>query len=143
MQNSFPFQRGKRFFFKSATLHISKINSILDLKLNKRLLYSKALELDTARDTTCRLHGPMTSNIHMFVVTPVELISKRIKNNKTQDYIHKCNGIPFCEEKNDLKLSILQPRKMQKMSITFQGNTYILLTLPTIKKIKNGSYEVE
>ena len=72
----------------------------------------------------------------MFVVTPVELISRRIKNNKTQDYIYKCNGIPFCEEKNDMKLSILQPRKMQKMSITFQGNTYILLTLPTIKKIK-------
>ena len=39
-----------------------------------------------------------------YVCTTVELISSRTESNKPEDYIHKFNGRPLCEEKNDLKL---------------------------------------
>ena len=39
-----------------------------------------------------------------YVSTTAELVSWRIINNQTEDYIHKCNGRPFREEKNDMKL---------------------------------------
>ena len=54
MQNNFTFHE---FFFKCATLHISQINSFLDLNQNKRLLDNKTggpLDTtDTFWDTFC------------------------------------------------------------------------------------------
>ena len=41
-QNSFTFHEKKRFSFKCQTSHISKINSFLDLKRNKRPLDNKS-----------------------------------------------------------------------------------------------------
>ena len=38
------------------------------------------------------------------VCTTVELVSWKIKNNKTEDYIHKCNGRPFHEGKKRYKI---------------------------------------
>ena len=41
----------------------------------------------------------------MYVCATVELVSWRIKHNKTEDYMHKCNRRPSCEKKkNDIKL---------------------------------------
>ena len=38
MQNNLTFLKTSFLFFKYPTLHISKVNSLLDLKRNKRLL---------------------------------------------------------------------------------------------------------
>ena len=46
-----------------------------------------------------KLHGSVTLGIHM-----LEIVSWRIKNKKTEDYIDKCNGRPFREEKEWYKV---------------------------------------
>ena len=76
------------FFFKCQTLHISEINSFLDLKWSKRLLDNRL------RTTSCNgmWHGSMTLRICMFIKLwnsfPEELKTK-------QDYSHKSNWKPF------------------------------------------------
>ena len=70
-------------------------NKLLAFKLNKRLLGNKSWEP----------LGAMLSSIEQWlriyrnVYITVKLVSRRIKNNKTKDYIHKYNGKPFQEEK--------------------------------------------
>ena len=88
-QNNFTFQFHKRLFVKCPTLHISKTNSLLDLKRNE--IIKQKLRTTWYNG---KLHGSMTLGIHM-----LELVSWRITNNKTADYIHKYNGRPFREEK--------------------------------------------
>ena len=82
-ENNFSFHT-KKFFFKCATLHNSKINSFLDLKRSKRLLDYKSCEpLDTTVSSWNK-----TLVIHEYVCATVELVFWRIKNNKTEYYIH-------------------------------------------------------
>ena len=42
----------------------------------------------------------------VYVCTTVEFVYSRIKNNKTEDSIHKCNEIHFCDEKKDNIINI-------------------------------------
>ena len=60
----------------------------MDLNRNKRLLENKT-------------GGPLDTKDTFWDTT--ELVSWRTKTNKTEDYIHKCNRGPFCEEKKDKK----------------------------------------
>ena len=84
------------------TLKISKINWFLAFKRNKRLLDNKSWE-PLGTTLSCIEQLPW---IYRNVYITVKLVSRRIKNNKTKDYIHKYdgyahkyNGKPFHEEK--------------------------------------------
>ena len=92
MQNNFTFLETNAFF-KCPALRISKINSFVDLKQNKKLLDNKSWEL---LDTTVRYMHEWLCGWN--ICTTVELVSWRMKN-KTEDYINTCNGRPFHEEK--------------------------------------------
>ena len=57
-----------------------------------------------------------------------------IKNNKTADYIHRCNKRPFCEEKIIGNYEHYNHGKYREcLPCYIQGKTYILFTLPTKK----------
>ena len=71
----------------------------------------------------------MTLGIIMFVQL-WHSFPEKLKTTKQEDYIHTCNRRPFHEEKNDTKL---KSQKVQKISTTLQGKTYILLMFPIIK----------
>ena len=106
---AFHFPREKCFFIKCRTSCILKINTLLDLKQNKRLLDTKSWKpLDSM---VCCMDQSLYG--YIYFCTTVELISWRIKNNKAEDYTHKYNRSPFLEEKKLYK-SIYSHRKYQK-----------------------------
>ena len=90
----------------------------MDLKRNKRLLEKKKLRTICYN---CKLHGSVTFGD---------------KNNKTDNYIHKCNGRPFREDKKWYKIINITILKSTENLHHVTRQNYILLTLHTIKKLK-------
>ena len=72
-----------------------------------------------------------------YICTTVELVSWRIKNNKTEDYIHKCNGRPLREEKKWYKIINMTIAESTEIVYDVTRQNLHSVMLPTIKK--NGS----
>ena len=79
------------FFLEMADFTDFYNKLIFDLKRNRRLLDNKSWE---SRCTT-------VSCMDQWLWGYVELVSWRIKNNKTKNYIQKCNERPFHEKKKE------------------------------------------
>ena len=104
-QNSFIFHEKNVFSFKCMTLHISKINSFLHVKRNKRLLDKSGEPLDTT--VSCMDQWLW---VYMFV-QPWKSFLEELKTAKQMIIIPKCNGRPIREEKNDINIAITESTK--------------------------------